>query len=233
MKYLIWSYDYSHASAGPKALHRLCHELNEAGERAYVGPWATNPEWNTPTSDFESFAGDWIAVYPEIVRGNPWNAPHVARWVLNVPGKLGGDTTYALSEMVFTWSTDFTDAPLLHVPTVETDIYYDRGLPRSGSLFYVGKGSGRRAGAREITYEMRLDRYQLADELNRAEALYSFDDVTGMADLAGLCGCPVVMPSGKRMEPAGYREEYLSRQAQFPAQLREFIAVTQGALVSA
>ncbi len=48
MRYLVWSFDYTHASAGQKALHRLCHELRAIGEDAYVGPWTTTPAWDTP-----------------------------------------------------------------------------------------------------------------------------------------------------------------------------------------
>ena len=193
MKYLIWSYDYRHDSGGPKVLHRLCHELNEAGQEAYVGWLVTNPDWNTPFHD-EPLSGDWTAIYPEIVSGNPWNAPHVVRWVLNNPGLLGGDTVYDPSETVFTFSPLFMDAPVLMLPTIELDIYFDRHLPREGAVFYVGKGQRTRdIPGTEITNELKADRELLAETLNRAEVLYSFDIISGMTDIARLCGCPVVL----------------------------------------
>lgn len=241
LPYLIWSYDYSHASAGPKALHRLCHELNVAGETAYIPEfWATNPDWHEPTHAIEWQGSpnrlrmpEYIAVYPEIVPGNPWNAPHVARWVLNVPGKLGGDTTYAPDEMVFTWDPQFlADVPTLYVPTLETDIYFDRHEPRSGELFYLGKTPGDSHGAPPITLEMRLDRYALADALNHATVLWCSDPMTGMADIARLCGCPVEMPYG-RLEPDSFAEEYAAKVAAFPAQLRQFVEITQAVGVPA
>lgn len=228
MKYLIWSYDYSHASAGPKVLHRLCHELNRAGQEAYVGPWATNPDWDTPTAD-APLDGDWTAVYPEIVSGNPWNAPNVARWVLNVPGKLGGDTTYDPSETVFSWHRRFLDAPILHLPAIELDIYTDRHQPRFGAAVYVGKGIRTRdiPGAWEITLQMRADRYDLAGLLNVAEVLYCFDDTSAMAQIALLCGCPVlVVPTGEYLEPQGFRDQYLLQWPAFEEQLADFIRAT-------
>ena len=229
MRYLIWSYDYSHASAGPKAIHRLCHELNEAGQEAYIGNgYRTNPEWNTPSAD--TLEGDWCAIYPEIVSGNPWNAPHVARWVLNVPGLLGGDRKYDPSEMVFSWHPDFLDAPRLYLPSIETDIYTDRGEPRDGEMFYVGKGTatGDAIGALPVTLAMREDRYALADALNRATLLRSFDPVSGMNLIALLCGCPVlIVPTGERREPDGFRGRFLDECAEFPAQLARFIEMTQ------
>ncbi|HKI95466.1 MAG TPA: hypothetical protein VJ992_09265 [Gemmatimonadales bacterium] len=249
-KYLIWSYDYQHASAGPKTLHKLCHELNQAGQEAYVGRWATNPEWNTPVYTGE-LDDDWVAVYPEVVRGNPWRSFHVARWVLNVPGRLGGDRTYDPREMVFSFSGLFSDAPLLHLPAVETEIYTDRGEPRSGALSFTGRSTrSRPVDAREITLAERQDRYALADVLNHAEVLYAFEMLTGVIDIARLCGCPViVVPNGAHtreeydrevgwngigwdemptaFDPAAFRADYLSRLAAFPAQLARFVEVTQ------
>ncbi len=230
MKYLIWSYEYDHASAGQKALHRLCHELNEAGQEAYVSG-TPNPEWDTPQSG--PLDGDWTAVYPEIVAGNPWNAPHVARWVLNVPGLLGGDTTYDSSETVFSWSPDFLPgAPLLQVPIIEP-LYSDRGEPRSGEAFYVGKGDGMMDGT-IITLAMRRDRHALADLLNHVTVLHTFDPVSGMIEIAGLCGCPVhVVPTGEWIEPARVRALYAERVRRFPGQLAEFIRLTSRVAVPA
>ena len=229
MKYLVWSLDYSHASAGPKALHRLCHELNQAGQEAAIGNgYAVNPEWDTPHGEPGT---DTIAVYPEVVRGNPWGAPRVARWVLNRPGVMGGDLAYDPSEMVFAWDASFlAGVPLLQLPTIEDDIYRDLGLPRSGALVWVGKGArtSASAGDAEVTLEMRLDRHALADALNRAAVLHSMDPVSGMNWIAGLCGCPVeVVPTGERIEPAAMQTAYRAVVEAVPGQLRAFIEITQ------
>ena len=89
-------------------------------------------------------------------------------------------------------------------------------------------------GATEITLEMREDRYALADVLNRVTLLYSFDGMTAMADIARLCGCPVVMvPTGERLEPDGFAEAYAAAERAFPAQLSRFIAATQRVPVAA
>jgi len=48
--YLILVGDYFHGSAGVKVLHRLCHLLNEKGEKAYIyGDKKTNLNWQCPT----------------------------------------------------------------------------------------------------------------------------------------------------------------------------------------
>jgi hypothetical protein len=253
VRYVVWSYDYSHASAGPKVLHRLCHELNQIGQEAYIGNgYATNPEWDTPHGEVDA---DTTAIYPEIVTGNPWNAPRVVRWVLNTPGRLGGDRTYPASEQVFTYSPLFADAPLLYLPAVEMDIYADRGLPREGALIWAGKSRvTRHIEGRAITHAMRLDRYALADALNRAEVLYSFDTMSGMIDVARMCGCPVVVvPDGAftyddydreigwegigwdttpaPWDPAHFRASYLAKFDTFRSQLARFVEITSGVRV--
>src|SRR5206468_9783222 len=99
------AFEYTHRSGGIRALHRLCHLLNEAGYSARLLPnrldlpFATNPAWNTPLHS--GSIGDGIVIYPEVVSGNPLLARRVVRWALNFPGKLGGDASYAESEMVF------------------------------------------------------------------------------------------------------------------------------------
>jgi hypothetical protein len=261
MPYLIWTVDYSHAQAGLKVLHRLCHELNAAGQVAYVSCQRTNPAWKTAHRE-PPLDGEWIAVYPEVVTGNPWNAPHVARYVLNNPGKLGGDKVYDPSEVVFVYSELFNDIGvgperLLYLPTVETEIYVDDGVERTCPMYYVGKGrKTRELEALEVTLAMRLDRYDLAYALNRATVLYTFDNMTGMVDIARLCGCPVVViPNGEYtreqygehvgwngigwdempayFDPVAFRRAYLESYEPFAGQLATFIDITQAVGVAA
>lgn len=233
LPYLIFCYNYTHASAGLKVLHHLCHQLNLAGERAYISVSQPNPAWNTPFH-LPPLDEEYIAVYPETIAGNPWDAPHVVRWVLNVPGLLpGGEPTYDPSEMVFAWVPQFlAGVPLLRLESIELDIYYDRHEPRAGEMYYDGKSylfgtHGDTTGAAPITLAMREDRYALADALNHATLLRSFDEVSGMNDIARLCGCPVRMVNGEILQPDGYREEHQKLVDAFPAQFAEFIRITQ------
>ena len=79
-----------------------------------------------------------------------------------------------------------------------------------------------------ITLAMREDRYALADALKPATMLRSFDPVSAMNYIALLCGCPVqIAPDGERLEPTGFRERYEAECATFPAQLAEFVRITQ------
>lgn len=95
--------DYSHTSNGVRALHNLAHTINALGFTARVlilgkdsifGKGSveqfTNPEWNTPLLDDseKDFIDEGIVLYPEVVKGNPLCAKHVARWLGNKEGVL-------------------------------------------------------------------------------------------------------------------------------------------------
>lgn len=254
--YLVWSFDYYLDSAGQKVMHRLCHELNEAGQQAYVAYPKRNPAWNTPYHE-GPLSGDWIAIYPEIVKGNPWKAPRVVRYVLNNPGKLGGDKTYDPSEIVYVYSELFNDIGvpperIMYLPAIELDIYFDRHLPRDIEVFYVGKGKQTRdlPGAIEITNDLKRDQALLAETLNRATVMHCFDNVTAMVLIARLCGCGVsIIPNGEYdwsqydrwvgwdglrwdetpppFDSGVIRQKQLDSYERFRERLGDFIAVTQ------
>jgi hypothetical protein len=259
MKYLVWSFDYYPDSAGQKVMHRLCHELNEAGQKAYVAYPLRNPDWNTPYQPrpFPSYKRDWMAVYPEIIKGNPWRAPRVVRYVLNHPGKLwDSDKTYPADEIVYCYSELFNDIGLpperiMYLPAIELDIYQDHHLPREGEVYYVGKGQKSRdlPGAVEITDDLKRDQHLLAETLNRATLLHCFDNATAMVRIALLCGCPVrIIPSGEYtreqyqpylgpgvgwdetpgpFDSGQIRAEDEAAYAAFRERLQDFIRVTQ------
>lgn len=198
MRFVVFAFPYLHASGGGKVLHRFCHELRRRGEDACVTTPHTSPDLETPVWDGAMRADD-VVVYPEVVSGNPLGGTRVARWVLNRPGLIGGDRAYAPTERIWAYHRMFyPGVPRLMLPAVETDIYRDLGLPRSGAAFYVGKGSKTRdVSGVEITHAIRQDRHALAELLNRVEVVYSFDELTAMDDVARLCGASViVIPQG-------------------------------------
>lgn len=211
--YYIYSYDYRHTSAGIKVLHHLCHALNEIGEEAYVYCDVTNPALRTPilTNDIKArhIANNRspIAVYPEVVSGNPFNLPVVVRYVLNHPGHLGGEPHYQDHEIVFCFHEIFTKKDMemyeLFIPAADTNVFnnedneYDN--KRQGKCFYANKYlvkgfrlTSESEGATDLGLHRNLTPQQLADILRKSELLYLYEPSAIGRD-ANLCGCPVIM----------------------------------------
>lgn len=141
--------------------------------------------------------GHWI-VYAEIVKGNPLRAQNVIRYVLNVPGLLGGDKTYDSSELVFAWNSYISkhawDCPILRTPCIDLNIFKDNGLPRQGTCYFVYKGwNVKRRPELEETEVKGYGPKELSELLNVSEVFYTYDDMTALSDEARLCGCPVVI----------------------------------------
>ena len=214
--YIIMAPPYYHASAGVRALYRLQRHLRGRGYRAEIFQLGDAP-------------ADAIVVYPETVPGNPMKGSTVARFVLNFPGLLGGDSEYDPKELIFTYHPRFyPGAPVLTVPIIE-DFFRDEGLPRSGGCFWVGKGvnvprATLTEGMREITFEWPEKREDLARLFNESEIFYSYDDNTAMITEARHCGCRVVVIPG---EPPGPSYDELIKD--FETQLDNFIGITQAA----
>jgi len=257
MKYIVWSYDYMDASAGQKTMHRLCHELNEAGQEAYVYFRGVNPEWNTPYYD-GPFDENWLAIYPEICTNNPIPGipdENVIRWMLN--------RAHAHYEPVGSWFSfqrmftppRFPKERMLFLPTIELDRYYDQGLERKYDTYWVGKESVTRPlpeGMVEISRHLTGDWTNLARTLNESRVMYSFDPVSAMNEIARLCGSKVVWVPGDKMTKGEFKKNFapigegwgwdeippdfdpqVSRQRQldlkdeFYKQLANFVRITQ------
>ncbi len=215
--YIIMAPPYRNNSGGVRAIYELRNHLESRGYEAKI--------FQTGTALSNS-----IVVYPETVSGNPMKGRTVVRYVLNYPGKLGGDESYDPKELIFTYSPVFyPTAPLLTVPIIEP-FFRDYGLPREGGCFWVGKGEGlvdeipETKGLTEITYDWPEDRKKLATLLNEKEVFYSYDDCTAMIEEAHRCGCKVIVISGEQIVPS-----YNDMIADFDAQLDRFIRVTQDA----
>ena len=65
-----------------------------------------------------------IAVYPEIVAGNPLRIRNVARLVLFYPGRNGGMRHYHKSEMTFAYFPEFLPgADVLTIPWIDENLH--------------------------------------------------------------------------------------------------------------
>lgn len=162
MPYYIGTLPYTRFSAGVKALHLLCHNLNLRGQSAYLLPingvsaseqeTFCEPGFLTPilTARIARYHLEHghtpITVYPEIVVGNPFGGACVVRYVLNFPGVLGGNKIFDKNELCFGYSkilAETTNNPdnILFIPTSDTRIFHPAAeqSERKGTCFYASK----------------------------------------------------------------------------------------------
>ena len=213
--YLVYAPDYTPNSAGIKCLYQLCHDLNQKGFPSFiVGSNKSAPDLVAPLlgeRQAKKFVLiGFIAVYPETISGNPLKAKTVARWVLNRPGLLGGDKIYDKGELVFNYTSAFSEsiqneiAGKLYMPTIDESIFYhdaSKDDKRSLECFYIGKSKWQDGFfERDEVFEITRDspqKKELGKLFRSAKRLYCFDNSTILVYEAILCGCPVVIiPDG-------------------------------------
>lgn len=212
--YYVMAPDYLRQSAGTRAMHLLCHLLNRSGEEAYIVARVTDPGLHTPllTPEIEirhkQAGARPIAIYPEIVFGNPLGASSVARFILNHPGLINGPKTFPESELLFFYNQEYaTSLPerqpqLLQIPLIDTGLFNNHensaDRNRAGILIYPGRYLEAaklhpelfRRGT-VITSEWPSTHPALSSLLRSSEYLYCFSN-SAIAQESVLCGCPVV-----------------------------------------
>ncbi|MDD5363741.1 MAG: glycosyltransferase [Gallionellaceae bacterium] len=211
--YYIHGLDYRQSSAGIRVLHHLCHALNELGEEAYIVANVTNPYLRTPKITKGIIARHAqtgrlpIAVYPEVVTGNPFQAHVVARWILNKPGHIGGELVYDPDELLFIYQKTYAPEGVLthplYIPAVDGRIFNNRDNPcdgkRAGACYYAhkylvfgGALTHHASGAISLCQDIARSHEEIADILRRSEVMYSYEP-SAIVTEALQCGCPVVM----------------------------------------
>lgn len=209
MPYILLAPGYKESSLGIQVVHRLCHLLNEAGQHARMIECEVNPEWNTPIISFEDYLAyseggePCIAIYPEVVQGNPLNAPVVVRYMLNREGVIEKNGMDARAEDLFFWyRSEFAgkafDPQMLELEAYDTALFCDDSPVKDLDLLYLNRVPHRKvdfstlpAGIRVLSMEQPLSLPELAAVLKRGRVLYTYES-SGTCFLANLCGCPVV-----------------------------------------
>ncbi len=208
---VIFAPNFTHSSAGVRALYRLCHLINMSGGNASILPATTlHPTWNTPRRQ-TNFTEKTIVVYPETCdRELP--IKRTVRWVLNLPGLLAGPTTYDDDEMVFYYHQAYraaaqaatierlTDERELQVAVTEPELFYnDRSRPRLYDCVFIYKGKElyERVQPRAIRDAYIIQsgwpssRSETAGLLRGCRRLYSFDRSSAILTEGLICGAEV------------------------------------------
>lgn len=213
--YYIASPSWTHKSSGVRVLHLLAHALNESGQKAYLiplngGAYTRNPNLNTPLldADYENFYNyaeiQPIAVYPDIVIGNPYSCKKVVRYLLAEPRKEVSKE-FELTDRIYYYRSDM-GSPMLCIPTFDSNVFYPpyavypngdgktaRLHVRHGTCFYSCKYEAFGNKLLPITENsVRLEgtHEQIADILRNAEKVYVYEH-SEIAVLAKMSGCEV------------------------------------------
>lgn len=207
--YVIAVPGYTESSLGIQVVHRLCHLINQHGGEAYVVSPVTNPEWNTPQltserlKEYKESGRVFIAVYPEIYSGNPFDAPLCVRYMLNREGVLNGNSINAgEDDIFFFYRQEFADneanVDLLMISTYDLSVFCDDVIDKDLNLLYLNRVprssvdfSTLPEDITVLSMETPLSLNELAKVLKRGRVMYSYE-TSGTCFLAGLCGCPVV-----------------------------------------
>ena len=199
--YTIVSPDFQITSGGIRVMYGLYGALLAKGQIAFMNGM---------------MGEDFIAVYPEITRGNPTNSKHIVRYILNKPGVMTTngkpgpvvfdptDKLWVFSEIYNEGLVDKDHIMFLPILDLHTFKVTNKGK-RSKKCKLIGKGSDfhlpETEGLYEITREFANDQSKLADLLNECEVMYTYDPNSAMMEVARLCGCRVVIiPSTYKWE---------------------------------
>ena len=220
MKFLIWTKPYDERWGGIITLHSLANDLCILGEEAYVTQ-KKNPLWLGEVASPEALdlEDTWV-IYPEIISGNPFDAPHVVRWLLNNPGTAGGDGVFQDSDLIFKGSGSYQASRIdgeLWSFGFRLDAMQDDHQPREGDCYLLRKGKYKiNAGmAVHDPSAVCIDDYSGDEDLrryfNKHRRLISYDEDTFIIHQAALCGCiPLVVPDASRRNSA-HRQDFYHR----------------------
>ncbi len=210
--YYIASPNFTQKTAGPRALHYLCHILNELGYEAYItteiqSPWLRTPLLTPEIQEKHIRTGRTpIVVYPETIEGNPLHGNLVVRWLLNQAGHLGGEASIRSHEMVFHWGEWVLQSEptcgKLFVPTVDRRIFNALKVApgsRKGFCYYAHKylkfggkiPDAIKNNGINLCQDTPRSPEEIAHILRSTEALYCFEP-SSMATEAYYCGCPPI-----------------------------------------
>lgn len=215
--YYVVAPDYIRQSAGIRVMHQFCAALRRSGQEAWISTGRVNNQLDTPvlTNDVrrrnEEIGRIPIAVYPEVIGGNPLQSHVVTRYILNTPGLFGEKPRYKHSDLLFSYANALnaeleSSWGVLFLPCIDSSIFNNRNNPhdsaRKGWCVYPGRytqglvqNQTLLTDCKVITREWPSSHHDLAELFRQSEGIYCFEN-TAISLEARLCGCVVVhLPS--------------------------------------
>lgn len=208
--YIFFAPPHTERSAGIRFLFDFMSDLRSLGYEVY---WTNSISFLPLESDSQSKEfwisfhkalyitqfGKIVAVYPEVISGNPLGAHRVVRILGNFPGLLGGEEMYRATDMVFLYSNYIRARykgrvdGIIFKPMLDTGLFRKTNFgKRATKLFYVGKGIFRPGFTTKNHIEITRnfpERSELPRFFNESSEIVIFDNTTSLAQEAALCGC--------------------------------------------
>ena len=204
---IIYSFNFDYTCGGITVLYYLASLLDKLGYNVRVkAPATENHIFNKfYNNDFD--LNKTIVIYPEVIEGNPLNAPHVIRWILaevginiinNVIDSWGkNDLVY-----YFNCENKFYNSPekigsiykLLTVIYINPNIKNNNTEKRDGYCFTLRKHRIHK----NINYIHPNDSFYMTPKhtqddyieiFNKYKYFISYDPLTFLTIIASLCGC--------------------------------------------
>ena len=220
ISFVIYSQGYNPLSGGSIALNKLAHNLELCGEKAYLWSYSKNPDWlGELIHRSKSLDGieNPVVIYPEVVKGNPREAQKVVRWLLSIPGFIGGDGEYGSNDLVMSYSEYYAmkcmkSSQLLTAYDWRFTDWGDDHQERKGVCYCVRKGSGVKNIRHDGNIATPIDGYhsnrQLREYFNHHGTFISYDHMTMLSVFAVLCGCESMVVPEKDLSADEWRRMF-------------------------
>ena len=153
-----------------------------------------------------------VVICGEALKGVPFEAKHVIRWIMNTPGVCGGDGLYSESDHIFQYhpwypvNEKYKVQGLLTVIDLDYQLktYQNKNLPnRKGGAYLIRKGHSKKHDKHPYDFLhadpllAKMTDEEAADFFNSIETFISYDDMTWISVQAALCGCKSIIIPGE------------------------------------
>jgi len=233
MKIVVSAPNFTKASGGIFVLHYFCYLASRLGHEIFVSG-ARSPAWRKYYTPYCGQKAD-IVLRPEIDFGT---CDRTVRWVLNVPGKLGGHTTYGSHEQVFWFIEDLKESAerasvnvkgMFFLPSIDLNEWRNPGIHRiHEACYYVGKGTFAPVVPEDailITRAHPATKQELAALFYSCKKFLCFDDFSGMVGEARMCGCvPYVWSGTEWVESHKTHDRFVMNYEKDLERVREFLS---------
>jgi hypothetical protein len=231
--FVIYAPDRKPNVGGHVVIHMLIKKLADAGHEVWttckplfpcrakiIGSKRINDKivWDTTMLSKKNY----VAVYPETIKGNPLMAKNVVRWIL-YHTRPDIEETWSLDDHYFYYVDGFTTKrtakkKILNLIDPKLDIFYNKGLGTNRSGYCHINKKKYPEGERKLEYLNSKDLSNfmenggfpyLAEELNKHEYFVTYDDATYYSIAAALCGCKsVILNPRLDILPEEFRQQH-------------------------